>query len=106
MSPFVVLALANEQIIMSKETLVTLSSLVCFSMFIKLFDWMRLFKKTAHYITLIKETLLDSWSFLIILVANLMLFGVPMSIIDLNRTEGNALIEGDFSNWVVNDFVT
>ena len=74
-------------------------------MIMKLFDWMRLFNKTAHYITLIKETLNDSWSFLIILIANLMLFGVPMHIIDFNREQENRIIQGDFQNWIVNDFI-
>ena len=82
-----------------------MSALVSFSMMMKLFDWMRLFKKTAHYITLIKETLRDSWSFLIILIANLMLFGVPMHIIDFNREQENRIIQGDFQNWIVNNFM-
>ena len=77
-----------------------MSALVAFSMMIKLFDWMRLFSETAHYVTLIFETLSDSASFIIILIANLMLFGVPMSIIDLNRSEENDIIQGDFGNWV------
>ena len=74
-------------------------------MMIKLFDWMRLFSNTAHYITLIGETIKDSGSFLVILAANLMLFGIPMSIIDLNREEENRNIQGDFNNWVTNDFI-
>ena len=82
-----------------------MSALVSFSMMMKLFDWMRLFNKTAHYITLIKETLKDSWSFLIILIANLMLFGVPMHIIDFNRQKEDRIIQGDFQNWIVNDFM-
>ena len=82
-----------------------MSSLVSFSMMMKLFDWMRLFNRTAHYITLIKETLKDSWSFLIILIANLMLFGVPMHIIDFNRQQEDRIIQGDFQNWIVNDFM-
>ena len=82
-----------------------MSALVSFSMMIKLFDWMRLFSKTAHYIILIKETLRDSWSFLIILIANLMLFGVPMHIIDFNREKEVQIIHGDFDNWIVNNFM-
>ena len=85
--------------------MVTLSSWVAFSMIAKLFDWLRLFSNTAHYITLISETLKDSWSFLIILIANLMLFGVPMSIIDLNRESETSIIEGDFDNWLFNNLI-
>ena len=82
-----------------------MSAVVAFSMMIKMFDWMRLFSNTAHYITLIGETLNDSWSFMFILVANLMMFGVPLSIIDLNRAEENDIIQGDFNNWIMNDFM-
>ena len=72
---------------------------------IKLFDWMRLFSQTAHYITLIGVTIKDSGSFLVILVCNLMLFGIPMSIIDFNREYDKDIIQGDFNNWMVNDFI-
>ena len=105
LSPFIVIASTRNEYPIQRETLVTMSALVAFSMMIKLFDWMRLFKNTAHYVTLIGETLSDSASFIIILIANLMLFGVPMSIIDLNRDEENAIIQGDFKNWVINDFL-
>ena len=104
-SPIIVFAATSEVFWIPRESLVTMSALVAFAMMIKMFDWMRLFSNTAHYITLIGETLKDSWSFMFILVANLMMFGVPLSIIDLNRTEGNDIIQGDFNNWIVNDFM-
>ena len=84
----------------------TIASLVTFSMMIKLFDWLRLFSNTAHYINLIGETLSDSWSFLIILIINLMLFGVPLSVLDLNRTEENSIIGGDFHNWLMDNLLS
>ena len=87
LSPVIIFACTSDEFWFQREKLVTMSALVAFSMMMKLFDWMRLFSNTAHYITLIKETLRDSWSFLIILFANLMLFGVPMSIINFNRNE-------------------
>ena len=85
MSPLIVLASTGDVFWIPRDALVTISAIVAFSMMIKMFDWMRLFSNTAHYITLIGETLKDSWSFMFILVANLMMFGVPLSIIDLNR---------------------
>ena len=51
----------------------------------KIFDWLRLFEQTAFYILLMIETLKDVSSFLILLVTALMMFGVPMIMLNLNR---------------------
>ena len=51
----------------------------------KVYDWLRLFKQTAFYILLINETLKDTGSFLILLFVALMMFGVPMIMLNLNR---------------------
>jgi hypothetical protein len=56
-----------------------------FCLIAKLFDWLRLFDSTSFYIMLLVETIMDIRAFLILVVTSLMLFGVPMVMINLNR---------------------
>ena len=88
LSPLIVFAATTGEVLwIPRETLVTLSAVVAFSMMIKLLYWLKLFKSTGLAITLIGETLKDSWAFLLILASALIMFGVPLSIIDFNRQE-------------------
>ncbi len=49
---------------------------------IKLFDWLRLFEETAKYISLLEETINDTFSFLVLIIVALSMFGVPMVILN------------------------
>ena len=66
----------------------------------KMFDWLRLFEKTAFYILLLSQTISDVSYFLILLVTTLMMFGVPMVVLNLNRVEENSIVEDSFNIWV------
>ena len=63
------------------------------TLMLKVFDWLRLFEKTAFYILLVEETLKDVSSFLILLVTALMMFGVPMVMLNLNRDNDNSIVD-------------
>ena len=63
------------------------------TLMLKVFDWLRLFEKTAFYILLVEVTLKDVSSFLILLVTALMMFGVPMVMLNLNRDNDNSIVD-------------
>ena len=71
----------------------------CFTL-IKLFDWLRLFEDTAFYVLLVGETLYDIRYFLLLLLITLMMFGVPLLMLDANSLEDKELIEASFGFWL------
>ena len=75
----------------------------CF-IFVKIFDWLRLFEGTAFYVHLVGETFSDILAFLILLLITLMTFGVPMYMLNLNRDaeSDNELIDSNFGFWGLN----
>ena len=48
----------------------------------KLFDWLRLFEKTGFYVKLVEETLYDIKYFILLLLTTLIMFGVPVVMLD------------------------
>ena len=58
------------------------ASLSSCAIMLKVFDWLRLFNKTAFYIQLLEETMKDSTAFLILILVALLMFGVPMVILN------------------------
>lgn len=87
------------------ETLRVMAAVASFCLLAEFFDWLRLFEQTAFYITLVIETLNDIRAFIILIIASLMLFGVPMVMLDLNRDDGNLNIEPIFGSWSANMFL-
>ena len=68
-------------------------------------DFLRLFGETSFYIKLIFETVYDIKHFLIIFFVSLMMFGTPMYMLQLNRTDKNPVVESIFGNfWPMNAF--
>ena len=86
------------------ETLRVFGAFGTFSTFIKIFDWLRLFDGTAFYIRLIIETFIDITAFLLILVITLLTFGIPMHLLNLNRSEelDNTIIDEVSPFWGLN----
>ena len=82
-----------------------LTSFASFFLLIKVFDWLRLFEQTAFYILLVGETLRDVKAFLILLVTTLMVFGVPMIMLNMNRSPDVAIVDAPFGFWVINMFL-
>lgn len=78
-----------------------LAAFASFFMMNKLFDWLRLFEKTAFFIKLIEQTLSDISSFMILLIASLMMFGMPLVMLNLNRTSDNDIVSTNFGFWML-----
>lgn len=76
---------------MTAEPFITLNALRVMAaidsccMFIKMFDWLRLFEGTAFYILLVAETLSDIKPFMVLLFTALLMFGMPIFMLNLNR---------------------
>jgi len=79
-----------------------MAAIASMTLMVKVFDWLRLFEKTAFYILLVEETMKDVSSFLILLVTALMMFGVPMVMLNLNRTADNSIVDDPFGFWGLN----
>ena len=74
-------------------------------LWIKVLDWLKLFDSTSFFIKLIEDTIADIGAFMIIVVVALFMFGMPMFILQMNRTEDNAVVEEIFGkNFVMNAF--
>ena len=79
-----------------------LASIVSLCIFVKLFDWLRLFEGTAFYILLVGETFKDIQAFMILLICTLLSFGVPLYMLNMNRDESNEVIDPIFGFWGIN----
>mmetsp|Transcript_47285 Transcript_47285/g.62582 ORF Transcript_47285/g.62582 Transcript_47285/m.62582 type:complete len:196 (+) Transcript_47285:608-1195(+) len=80
-----------------------LSAIASCNIFIKVFDWLRLFEKTAFYVQLISETLAEIRYFGVLILVSLLMFGLPLAMLNHNRDEDNKLVDdiyGDY--WIFN----
>lgn len=87
------------------HTLRIIAAVASFCLIAKFFDWLRLFDTTAFYIDLLYETLSGIKAFLILIVTSLMLFGVPMVMLNLNRTDDVQVIDPTFGHWLPDMFL-
>lgn len=69
-----------------------MASLATWSLLIKAYDWMRLFDSTSFFILLIENTLGDIKAFMVLLSIALLTFGLPLSMLDMDRSEEGQLI--------------
>ena len=89
----------------SYETQRVIAAMATFCLWIKVLDWCKLFGPTSFFVRLILETISDIKYFMIIFVVALMMFGMPMYILQLNRTQDNAIVSEVFGNfWLLNAF--
>mmetsp|Transcript_10185 Transcript_10185/g.13817 ORF Transcript_10185/g.13817 Transcript_10185/m.13817 type:complete len:252 (-) Transcript_10185:385-1140(-) len=68
-------------------------------LFFKVYDWLRLFEGTAFFVQLILATAHDIRWFLLLLLVALLIFGLPMSMLSLNRDKEQALVNENFFWW-------
>ena len=64
-----------------------LASLASCFLIMKVYDWMRLFERTSFYILLIQETISDIRSFMLLFILGLLMFGMPLTMLDKNRND-------------------
>lgn len=80
----------------------TVAAFASFFLVLKLYDWLRLFEKTAFYVKLLSMTLQGIGYFMLLLGIGLLLFGIPLSMISLNRIlDDQRLIKDRTFFWLV-----
>ena len=83
-----------------------LASMVSIVIWIKMFDWFRIFDTTSFYIKLIMMTIKDILPFFFIFPVFLMTFGTALLILTSNyHTKDDIFIENYVDNWLVNAFI-
>ena len=87
---FVIVAIKDDNTI-AVYNMVILAAVNSLSMSLKTFDWLRLVETTAFYINLIGQTMTDIRSFIILLFASFLLFGLPMMMINFWTLPGERL---------------
>ncbi len=102
LTTFIFMSMMTPNPMIALETLRVLAALASCTLLYKVFDWLRLFEDTAFYILLMEETLKDIQAFMILLIVALASFGVPMIILDFNRTEDDNNVSGYFGFWIFN----
>jgi len=100
--PVIIVTSIPSQTWINIDNLASMAAFATFSMFVKVLDWMRLFDNTSFYIHLIKQTGKDIAAFLGLLFISLIMFGVPMIMLNNSRTDELALVDQKFSFWIPN----
>ena len=83
----------TEEPTLDVEYQIVLASIGSFSICIKFYDWLRLFDRTSFYINLISMTIIEINYFLILYLASFFMFGFPLLMLNLYRTQDVNLFE-------------
>ena len=83
----------TEEPMLDVEYQIVLASIGSFSICIKFYDWLRLFDRTSFYINLISMTIIEINYFLILYLASFFMFGFPLLMLNLYRTQDVNLFE-------------
>ena len=67
------------------KTLRVIAALASLLLISKIFDWLRLFDRTAFYVQLLGSTLNEIKEFILLFVVALLLFGLPLSMLNKTR---------------------
>ena len=89
---FVIIAIKDDDTI-SVYYMTIIAAVNSLSMSLKTFDWLRLVETTAFYINLIGQTIADIKSFIILLFASFLLFGLPMMMLNFWTIPGERLFQ-------------
>ena len=66
-----------------------------------MFDWLRLFENTAFFVLLMIETLADIKDFMVLIMVSLLMFGLPMTILNNNRGELDSVQDAPIGFWII-----
>ena len=80
------------------KTLTLLAAVTSCLLVGKLADWLRLFETTSFYIQLVSQTIADIRPFMILFGFAILLFTIPMILLNLNRSEDASLVTVIFKN--------
>ena len=94
------MTLANREYI-SIEIHRRLAALVSCLLILKVYDWLRLFETTSFYMQLVYLTVSNIFSFMILFLIALLMFGIPISMINMGRSQedNSTLVSPHFQNW-------
>lgn len=98
----ILVASVPKEALISPEILRQFAAFASCTLLIKVYDWLKLFETTAFYILLLDETMRDVSSFLILIFTALMMFGMPMIMLNLNSIGDNSIVDEPFAYWTVN----
>ena len=73
-----------------------LAAITTLLLWLKVLDWLKLFRPTSFFIQLIAETIYGIRYFFMIYLVAIFMFGVPIYILNFNRTDENAIITETF----------
>ena len=90
----------REQLFFDFAQLRVMASIAVCLLLFKLFDWLRLFDRTAFYILLIENTMLGIRGFMLVFLLALITFGLPMHMLDFNRSD-DKIVGDNFDFWVL-----
>ena len=83
------------------KTLTLLAAITSFLLVSKLNDWLRLFETTSFYVELVSQTISDIRHFMILYGFAILLFTIPMSLLNKNRNEDTTLVNHIFNNTII-----
>ena len=84
----------------------TIAAFSTMFLWLKVIDWMRLFSKTAFYVHLIIQTIIDTMPFMIVMGVWFMTFGTSFFLLDYNRqSDEGEIVQSVFSFWAMNAFL-
>ncbi len=101
LTAFVIVTSFESFAVLPIENLRALAAIGSCALIIKIFDWLRLFEKTAFFVLLLSETLYDIRYFITLIFVSLIMFGIPMVILNNNRGPENQVLDGPFEIWIL-----
>ena len=87
-----VLAVCNlpSEPLIGPNTQAYIGCVVTFVLFVKTYDWLRIFDSTSFYILLISETIADIGPFMILFMIALFMFSMPHLVLSYITTDAAA----------------
>ena len=83
------------------KTLTLLAAITSMLLVLKLIDWLRLFETTSFYVELVSQTISDIRHFMILYGFAILLFTIPMSLLNKNRNEDTTLVTSVIKNTII-----
>ena len=83
------------------KTLTLLAAITSFLLVSKLAYWLRFSETTSFYVQLVSQTMADIKAFMILFGFAILLFAIPMSLLNLSRTEDSSLVTVIFNNTII-----
>ena len=72
---------------------------------LKFYDFMRLFNRTAFYVQLLSKTISKIKYFMVLFFVSILIFGLPFSMLTLNRDSNSQLMVPErFGWWFIDTF--